>query len=181
MPRKRSPDSTNDRQRIQFAYNADCDTPIGETFQYLLKSDQVPSRKGKHKALDAISAFWQPFAYQDKEGVSEEEKGAIARESIESLTQQIDLICEAFGIEAPVSTANPAQLQQAMRAVAAQVVQEFVASGAISASAVEQVTTQTAQAASRTVSSPAASNDEGVDFDEDALLGGLFDNSEIAA
>jgi hypothetical protein len=181
MPRKRSPDSINDRQRIQFAYNADCDSPIGEVFQYLLKSDQLPSRKGKHKGLDAIAAFWHPFAALENERLSEEERGAIAREAIESLTQQIDLIREAFGIEAPVNSANPAQLQQAMRAVAAQVVQEFVASGAISASAVEQVTTQTAQAASQSVSSPAPSSDEGVDFDEDALFGGLFDNSEIAA
>jgi hypothetical protein len=182
MPRKRSPDSTDDRQRIQFAYNADCDTPIGETFQYLLKSDQLPSRKGKHKGLDAIAAFWQPFAALENERLSEEERGAIAREAIESLTQQIDLIRETFGIEAPVSAANPAQLTQEMRAVAAQVIQEFVASGATSASVFEQVTTQTAQAASRTtVSQPAASSDEGVDFDEDALLGGLFDNSEIAA
>jgi hypothetical protein len=181
MPRKRSPDSINNRTRIQFAYNADCDTPIGETFQYLLKSDQVPSRKGKHKALDAIAAFWQPFAALENERLSEEERSVIAQQSIETLAQQIDLIRDTFGIEAPVNPAHPAQLTQEMRAVAAQVVQEFVASGAISVSAVEQVTTQTAQAASRTVSQPAPSSDEGVDFDEDALLGGLFDNSDIAA
>ncbi|MEM8501857.1 MAG: hypothetical protein AAF716_01735 [Cyanobacteria bacterium P01_D01_bin.1] len=181
MARKRSPDSTSDRQRIQFAYNADRDTPIGETFKYLLKSDKLPSRKGKHKGLDAISAFWQPFAFQEKDGVSDEEKKAITQASIETLSQQIDLIRETFGIEAPINAANPAQLQQEMRLVATAVVQEFVASGAIPASAVESVTAQTANAASVTAAKPAASNDEGVDFDEEALLGGLFDSSEIAA
>ncbi|WP_121969200.1 hypothetical protein [Leptolyngbya sp. BC1307] len=181
MPRKRSPDSTSDRQRIQFAYNADCDTRIGEVFQYLLKSDKLPSRKGKHKGLDAMTAYWQAFACQENDALSDEEKGAIARESIEALSQQIDLIRETFGIEAPVNPVNPAQLKQEMRLVATAVVQEFVASGAIPASAVENVTTQTANAASTTVAKPAPSSDEGVDFDEEALLGGLFDSSEIAA
>ena len=182
MARPRSPHSTSDRQRIQFAYNADRDTPIGETFKYLLKSDKLPSRKGKHKGLDAIAAFWQPFAYQEKEGLSDEEKRAIAQESIDTLSQQIDLIRETFGIEAPVTvTANPAQLQQEMRLVAAQVVQEFVASGAISASAVENVTTQTTNAVSSAIAKPALKSDEGVDFDEEALLGELFDSSTIAS
>ena len=182
MARPRSPHSTSDRQRIQFAYNADRDTPIGETFKYLLKSDKLPSRKGKHKGLDAIAAFWQPFAYQEKEALSDEEKIAIAQESIDTLSQQIDLIRETFGIEAPQApTANPAQLQQEMRSVATAVVQEFVASGVFPASAVENVTTQTTNAVSAAVSKPAPSQDEGVDFDEEALLGDLFDSSEIAA
>ncbi|MEO0373361.1 MAG: hypothetical protein AAF329_01800 [Cyanobacteria bacterium P01_A01_bin.17] len=181
MARKRSPDSTSDRQRIQFAYNADRDTRIGEVFQYLLKSDKLPTRKGKHKGLDAISAFWQAFAYKEKEELSDEAKVAIAQESIDTLFQQIDLIRETFGIEAPIDAVNPAQLQQEMRSVATAVVQEFVASGAIPASAVESVTARTANANSTTDAKPAVSNDEGVDFDEEALFGGLFDSSEIAA
>ncbi|MEL6491562.1 MAG: hypothetical protein ABG776_18485 [Cyanobacteria bacterium J06555_13] len=182
MARKRSPNSTSDRQRIQFAYNADRDSRIGEVFQYLLKSDKLPSRKGKHKGLDAISAFWQAFAYKEKEGVSDEEKIAIAQESIDTLSQQIDLIRETFGIEAPqLPTANPAQLQQDMRLVATAVVQEFVANGAFQASTAENITTQTTNAVSSTAVKPAPSSDEGVDFDEEALLGDLFDNSDIAA
>lgn len=182
MARKRSPNSSSDRQRIQFAYNADRDSRIGEVFQYLLKSDKLPSRKGKHKGLDAISAFWQAFAYKEKDGVSEEEKVAIANESIETLLQQVDLLRETFDIEAPVNvTTNSAQLQQEMRLVATQVVQEFVASGSISASAVETVTTQATNAVNNAVTQPATGGDEGVDFDEEALLGGLFDSSEIAA
>ena len=114
--------------------------------------------------------------------MSDEEKRAIAQESIDTLSQQIDLIRDTFGIEAPVTvTANPAQLQQEMRLVATQVVQEFVTSGAIAASAVEIVTTQATDAVSNAVANPTSNSDEGVDFDEEALLGGLFDSSEIAA
>ena len=83
MPRKRSPDSTSDRQRIQFAYNADCAKPIGKVFKYLLKSDTLPSRKGKHKGLDAMIAFWLPFALKEKEGLSDEEKVEIACDASE--------------------------------------------------------------------------------------------------
>ena len=99
MARKRSPNSTNDRQRIQFAFNADRDTPIGRVFKYLLKSDKLPSRKGKLKGIDAMSAFWRPFAYQEDEQLSEDEKKAIARESVEALTHQIDLIRDTFDLE----------------------------------------------------------------------------------
>ena len=40
---------------------------------------------------------------------------------------------------------------------------------------------QSVQAASTPVTALAPSSDEGVDFDEEALLGGLFESSEIAA
>jgi hypothetical protein len=175
MPRKRSPDSTNDRMRIQFAYNADCDTPIGETFQYLLKSDQLPSRKGKHKGLDAISAFWHPFAALENERLSAEERSAIARESIETLTRQIDLIRETFGIEKPDSSSHTTDLKQEIQAVVTEVVQNLMANGSIPASMTGAVVAQSTQAITATPTH------EGVDFDEDALLGGLFDSAEIAA
>jgi hypothetical protein len=181
MARKRSPDSTSDRQRIQFAYNADCEMPIGKVFQYLLKNDLMPSREGKHKGLDAMSAFWKPFAYQDGQ-VSEKERGAIARESIEALTRQIDLIRETFGVEKPESPSNTTDLKQEIQAVVTEVVQNLMANGAIPASMTGAVATQSTQTAlPPSGRSSTTSTDEGVDFDEDALLGGLFDSAEIAA
>jgi hypothetical protein len=181
MARKRSPDSTSDRQRIQFAYNADCEMPIGKVFQYLLKNDLMPSREGKHKGLDAMSAFWKPFAYQE----NEEERGAIARESIEALTRQIDLIRETFGVEKPESPSHTTDLKQEIQTVVTEVVQNLIENGAISASMTGAVVTQSTQTALPPSgrSSPIASTPthEGVDFDEDALLGGLFDSAEIAA
>jgi hypothetical protein len=181
MARKRSPDSTSDRQRIQFAYNADCEMPIGKVFQYLLKNDHMPSREGKHKGLDAMSAFWKPFAYQE----NGDEVGAIARESIEALTRQIDLIRETFGVEKPESLSNTTDLKQEIQTVVTEVVQNLMANGAIPAAMTGTVVTQSTQNAlapsgrsSTTTSDPIH---EGVDFDEDALLGGLFDGAEIAA
>jgi hypothetical protein len=184
MARKRSPDSTSDRQRIQFAYNADCEMPIGKVFQYLLKNDLMPSREGKHKGLDAMSAFWKPFAYQDSQA-SDEERGAIARESIEALTRQIDIIRETFGVEKPESPSNTTDLKQEIQMVVTEVVQNLLANGAIPASMTGTVVTQSTQNAlapsGRSSTNASTPIHEGVDFDEDALLGGLFDNSEIAA
>ncbi|MGB3296478.1 MAG: hypothetical protein WBB01_26120 [Phormidesmis sp.] len=171
MPRKRSLDSTSDRQRIQFAYNADCDTRIGEVFQYLLKSDKLPSRKGKHKGLDAMTAYWQAFACQENDSLSEGEKQAIALESIEALSQQIDLIRQTYGIESPAvadATINSTEIRQ----VVAEVVQELVTSGAVSPNVTHAIDTA--------VMERSPNQTEGVDFDEDALLGGLFEGAEIA-
>jgi hypothetical protein len=184
MARKRSPDSTSDRQRIQFAYNADCEMPIGKVFQYLLKNDLMPSREGKHKGLDAMSAFWKPFAYQENGQVSEG-VGAIARESIEALTRQIDLIRETFGVEKPESPSNTTDLKQEIQTVVTEVVQNLIANGAIPASMTGAVVTQSTQNAlspsGRSSTNASTPTHEGVDFDEDALLGGLFDSAEIAA
>jgi hypothetical protein len=185
MARKRSPDSTSDRQRIQFAYNADRDTPIGEVFQYLLKSDKLPNRKGKHKGLDAIAAFWQPFACLDNRELSETERRAIALDSIDALTKHIHLIQETFGLEsssaATRETVSTEPFKQEIRAVVTEVMQAFLVSGASSAPAAFPNPTHTMQAVSSPTTASSASTSEGVDFDEDALLGGLFDSSEIAA
>lgn len=177
MARKRSPDSTNDRQRIQFAFNADRDTSIGRVFKYLLKNDKLPSRKGKHKGLDAMAAFWSPFAYQEDEGMSEDEKRAIARESVEALTRQVDLIREAFDLEKPQASG---ELREDMKAVFAEVIQELVGSNPVALSPVHSKTLSGHTELSPSTK-PASTSAEGVDFDEDALLGGLFEGSEIAA
>ncbi len=178
MPRKRSPDSTSDRQRIQFAFNADCDTHIGEVFRYLLKNKQMPSREGKLKGLDAMSAFWRPFAYQENGQLSEEERRVIAQESIETLTRQIDLIRETFGVDKPQPSDTTTSLKQEVQTALSEALQTLIGNGELSASTVGAATSQPTVA---TTNSAATSVDEGVDFDEDALLGGLFDGSEIAA
>ena len=178
MPRKRSPDSTSDRQRIQFAFNADCGTHIGEVFRYLLKNEHMPSREGKLKGLDAISAFWRPFAYQEDGQLSEDEKSAIARESIEALARQIELIRDTFGLEKP-QVSEDADLKQTVQSAVTEALQELMANGTLSASSTMTTSTTTVGTPQATTSQTAPAN-EGVDFDEEALLGGLFDGSEIA-
>ena len=178
MARRRSPDSTNDRQRIQFAFNADRDTPVGQVFEYLLKNDKLPSRKGKHKGLDAMTAFWQPFACQANDQLSEGEKKAIAKESIEALARQIALIRDTFNIEEPQSTDSTSNLKQEIRTVVTEVVTNLLASNAVA-----EPTVASASVSPQTSHSTGSEklSSEGVDFDEDALLGGLFDGAEIAA
>ncbi|NJP08297.1 MAG: hypothetical protein HC866_01510 [Leptolyngbyaceae cyanobacterium RU_5_1] len=94
------------RQRIQFAFNADSDSVVGCVFQYLLKDQHFSSREGKRKGVDAIVAFYKPFAYQAQADVSEDELQTIARDAVEALCRQIDLLCSTFGIERPAAIAH---------------------------------------------------------------------------
>lgn len=176
MPRKRQ-NLDNDRQRIQFAYNADLDSPIGILFQYLLKNERSRNREGKHKGVDAMTAFWKPFAYQEVGDVSEEELQIIARESIEMLTRQIELICQTFAIErTETMTSSSSQFKEDIRQVINEALQEWAIGGI--PSSVAQNNPPTKQQSFSELSLDAV---EGVDFDEDALLGNLFDNADIAA
>jgi len=178
MARKRSPDSTNDRQRIQFAFNTDRDTPIGRVFKYLLKSDKLPSRKGKLKGVDAMTAFWKPFAYQKDAQLSEDEKKAIAQESVEALNHQISLIQETFDLEKPQASV---EFKEDMKAVFTEVVQEVMASNPASFSPVTHATASSTPAETSASEKTINASTEGVDFDEEALLGGLFEDSNLAA
>jgi hypothetical protein len=171
MPRRRVADRQNERQRIQFAFNADLDSAIGVMFNYLIKNPKAPSRAGKHKGVDAMLAFWKPFAYQEQGNLSAEEMKAIARESVELLTRQAELIAETFGVESPKS--GTSDLRQEVRLAVGEAIQQLVNSGMMGASPQPQ------PVAKQNIDS--FSDVEGVDFDEDALLGGLLDDAAIAA
>jgi hypothetical protein len=172
MPRRRVADRQNERQRIQFAFNADLDSAIGVMFNYLIKNPKAPSRAGKHKGVDAMLAFWKPFAYQEQGDLSAEEMKAIARESVELLTRQAELIAETFGVESPKS-GGASDLRQEVRLAVSEAIQQLVSSGMMGASA------QPLPVVKQNVDP--FGDVEGVDFDEDALLGGLLDDAAIAA
>jgi hypothetical protein len=179
MPRKPQPPK-EERQRIQFAYNADVDSPTGVLFQYLIKNERARSREGKHKGIDAISAFWKPFAYQEQGQLSEEELKAIARESVELLNRQITLISDTFEIASP--TASAMDLKQEIRQAVTQAVTETVQQLAASGKLVSGTAAESAGAPpGRTPTGSHLDDSEGVDFDEDALLGTLLDDATIAA
>jgi hypothetical protein len=174
MPRRRVADRQNERQRIQFAFNADLDSAIGVLFSYLIKNPKAPSRAGKHKGVDAMLAFWKPFAYQEQGDLSAEEMKAIARESVELLTRQAELIADTFGVDSPKGNGSgTSDLRQEVRLAVSEAIQQLMSSGMMGASA------QSLPIAKQTVDS--FSESEGVDFDEDALLGGLLDDAAIAA
>ena len=161
----------SERQRIQFAYNAYLDSLVGVTFNYLIKNPHFPSRVGKHKGIDAMTAFWKPFAYQEEGVLSEEQLRAIAIESVEMLTRQIDLICAAFGLENPQAKA-PDNLKQAIRQAMSETIDTLLAQpkplGADQDLVADEFNGDRVELG-------------GVDFDEDSLLGNLLDDATIAA
>lgn len=182
MPRRSSEVPKSDRQRIQFAYNADVDSPTGVLFQYLIKNERARSREGKHKGIDAMSAFWKPFAYQEQENLSEEELKAIARESVEQLNRQMTLICDTFGLEPPTTATSTVDLKQEIRQAVAEAFQQMVATGGTPIAASNLPPAHSPQEPSmKRPSNDGFEDSEGVDFDEDALLGTLLDDATIAA
>jgi hypothetical protein len=174
MPRKAQPPK-EERQRIQFAYNADVDSPTGVLFQYLIKNERARSREGKHKGIDAISAFWKPFAYQEQGQLSPEELKAIAREAVEQLSKQMLLISETFGLDSPTAP-KAVDMKQEIRTAVTEAMQQMLASGAFTV-----VTTTSPEPTKARKQSSSSEEAEGVDFDEDALLGDLLDDATIAA
>lgn len=86
-------------QRIQFRYYAYLAGPMGDVFQFLLRNKAHTHHNGKKMALDAISAFWKPFSARAVLKVSEEEAKIIARDSVDKLQRQIDLIKNAFDLQ----------------------------------------------------------------------------------
>ena len=178
MPRKRQ--ANTERQRILFSYNADLDKPIGVVFEYLIQNEQIPARLGKHKGLEAMSAFWQPFAYQAMQDLSEDELQGMARESVAALSRQIELICQTFGIESPQSAQVSPELKQAIQQTMGEVLQQFIVTGVLaSQGGDQQVSAEDPEV------SEAIPQNEGVDFDEAAALGELalgeiIEQSELA-
>ena len=179
MPRKRQ--ANTERQRILFSYNADLDKPIGVVFEYLIQNEQIPARLGKHKGLEAMSAFWQPFAYQAMQDLSEDELQGMARESVAALSRQIELICQTFGIESPQSAQVSPELKQAIQQTMGEVLQQFIVTGVLASQGGDQ---QVSVEEPSEVSEAIPQN-EGVDFDEAAALGELalgeiIEQSELA-
>jgi hypothetical protein len=183
MARKAGSAAKGERQRIQFAYNADRDSAIGVVFQYLIDNFRFSSREGKHKGLDAMAAFWKPFAYQERGDLSQEELQDLAHEAIEALSHQIKVISDTFGVEAPQVSSKNDDLAEVVQHAVSTTLQNLLQSGALNLAS--QTLPQT-QAATETPSvqspvSPLLDVGEGIDFDEDALLGNLFDSADIAA
>jgi hypothetical protein len=84
--------------RIQFAYYAYLQGPMGDVFKYLLRNRAHPTHKGKKMGLAAMAAFWKPFSAQAVLNLSEQEVRAIALNSITELQKQIELIRSTFNI-----------------------------------------------------------------------------------
>jgi len=163
------------RQRVQFAFNADTDSVVGTVFQYLIKNHRFSSREGKRKGVDAMVAFYKPFAYQSA-AMSEGELQAIARDAVELLSRQIELLCNSFNIERPGTLAQPFPWKTDLKAELRQVLSELLAAELLR---VQQEPLESAIAIPDSLFAPTAN--EEFDFDEDNLLGDLCSNAEAAA
>jgi hypothetical protein len=162
------------RQRVQFAFNADADSVVGTVFQYLIKNHRFSSREGKRKGVDAIVAFYKPFAYQGS-AVSEGELQAIARDAVELLSRQIELICSSFDLERSGTQSQPFSWND-LKAELRQTLSELLAAEMLR---VHQESVESAIAIPDSLFAPTA--DEEFNFDEDNLLGDLCSNAEAAA
>ncbi|MGJ3252943.1 MAG: hypothetical protein ACFE0J_17700 [Elainellaceae cyanobacterium] len=160
------------RQRVQFAFNADVDSVIGVVFQYLIKNRCFSSREGKRKGVDAMVAFYKPFAYQDSKDVTDDELQAMAQDAVEMLSRQIEVLCGAFEVERPGAIAL--DLKTDIKEAIAEVLK-------IQSIRVHNTQSdQTPDAVPDSYVSTQVADDES-DFDEDALLGDLCSNAEAVA
>jgi hypothetical protein len=175
------------RQRVQFAFNADVDSVVGTVFQYLIKNHRFSSREGKRRGVDAIVAFYKPFAYQGS-AASESELQAMARDAVEILSRQIELLCSSFDIERTGALGQPFSWKTALdlRAEIKQTLSELLTA--------ELLTTEPSGVHQEPLETPSTPSDllfaelradyateDGFDFDEDNLLGDLCSNAEAAA
>ncbi|HHP7244051.1 MAG TPA: hypothetical protein ACFE0H_05115 [Elainellaceae cyanobacterium] len=160
------------RQRVQFAFNADVDSVIGAVFQYLIKNRRFNSREGKRKGVDAMVAFYKPFAFQDSKDVTDDELQSMAQDAVEMLSRQIEILCGAFEVEHPGAIAL--DLKSEIREAIAEALN-------IQSIRVHNIPSdQTPDAVPDSHISTQVTDDDS-DFDEDALLGDLCSNAEAVA
>jgi hypothetical protein len=109
-------DRTTDRtDRVKLVYNAQLDSPAGMVLDYLLNNAHFTSRQGRQQAIEAISAFYRPLAAEAKGDPTQVELQALARNCVEVLANQIDVLCTRYQIESPMSahgTAAPDNLDR---------------------------------------------------------------------
>ncbi len=162
------------RQRVQFAFNADSDSVVGAVFQHLIKNHLFSSREGKRKGVDAMVAFYKPFAFQGREDVTNEELRSMAQDAIEVLSRQIELLHGAFGVE------RPAAIALDVRAEIKEAIAEVLIAESIRVHRDQFQQHPTNRVSELSVSAGGSGSDE-FDFDEETMLGDLCSNAEAAA
>jgi hypothetical protein len=177
MAGKSQVDKRKNRKRILFSFNVDLMTPIGVVFQYLMHNPQLPSRMGKQRGVEAMAAFWRPFAYQMQGETSEEELKVMARESMEALSRQIELIAKTFDVVPPHAsreTINPA-LTDTIEKTVDRVMQKYLGEGSLGIVPQQGLEPET-MAVDATQLNP---ENITVNFSENEVFGEQFGNDEI--
>jgi hypothetical protein len=165
MASKSQPDKRQNRKRILFSFNVDLESPLGVVFQYLMHNPKLPSQMGKQKGVEAIAAFWRPFAFQMQGQVNDDELKVLARESLMTLQRQMELIAETFEVDLPQSETVTPGLEVALERTVERVLQRYVGSGGLSRPTTP--TLPTAEGVTSTDPMLVPPGEEGVGFEMD--------------
>ncbi len=165
MASKSQPDKRQNRKRILFSFNVDLESPLGVVFQYLMHNPKLPSQMGKQKGVEAIAAFWRPFAFQMQGQVNDDELKVLARESLMTLQRQMELIAETFEVDLPQSEAVTPELEVALERTVERVLQRYVGAGALGRPATP--TRSTADGVTSTDPMLVPPGEEAVGFEQD--------------
>jgi hypothetical protein len=115
-----TPKSSAKRKRSTFLYSTDAGTVLSMLFEYLNGTlcKTFTQREGKQRGIDAMSAFWMPYALRHQK-VDPLELKQTARSSVEALSRQIRAICQDFGVESPFERVErSAELEMLLQALA---------------------------------------------------------------
>jgi hypothetical protein len=174
MASKSQPDKRQNRKRILFSFNVDLESALGVVFQYLMHNPKMPSQMGKQKGVEAIAAFWRPFAFQMQGQVNDDELKVLARESLMTLQRQMELIAETFEVELPQSEVVTPELEVTLERTVERVLQRYVEAGALSRPATP--TLPTAEGVTSTDPMLVPPGEEGVGFEMD-----MFQEFEVTS
>lgn len=178
MASKSQPDKRQNRKRILFSFNVDLESPLGIVFQYMMHNPKLPSQMGKQKGVEAIAAFWRPFAFQMQGQVNDDELKVLARESLMTLQRQMELIAETFEVELPQSEAVTPELEVALERTVERVLQRYVGTGMLGRPATP--TLPVADGVTSTDPMLVPPGEEGVGFEQDMFKEFVSPNDILA-
>jgi hypothetical protein len=106
------------RSRSEFSYKTDAQTPLAQVFAYLngKLSSAFTLREGKQRAIDALLAFWKPYALKASQAQSEVVRDA-AIASVAALSRHLQRICADFNVDSPCAPIEPVDFSDLLAAL----------------------------------------------------------------
>jgi hypothetical protein len=162
--------SKTGRLRSKFICQVESGTILATVFAYLNGnlSKTFSQREGKHRATDAMLAFWKPYALKAQKADSQTVQEA-AQMSVGSLQRQIQTICDDFGVQSPM-TQSMINVETLVTILISRI-QQFTGMGH-AVGATSPAPTSTSPTSFESVPSAEAS-DEVIFADDEDLLGDL--------
>jgi hypothetical protein len=106
------------RSRSEFSYKTDAQTPLAQVFAYLngKLSSAFTLREGKQRAIDALLAFWKPYALKASQAQPEVVRDA-AIASVTALSRHLQRICADFNVDSPCAPIEPVDFSDLLAAL----------------------------------------------------------------